>query len=200
LYRFFSYCSEYCIIYILLITAYYRYHHFSSWSTETLPPFMSLCLSCLQLLKIFSQYTFRTTSDSVIPCFKCQTQFRKLKEKESLLYPNFCLPHSFFLPGVPRFFLLSFLFCLEEFLQPFFQDRSAADFVFFNLRMSWFPLHIFSLGMGFWVIVLLSLWKYYDIPFGPPWFLLTNWCHSNCFPLLSDFVAFSFQKFNYDVS
>lgn len=66
--------------------------------------------------------------------------------------------------------------------------------------MSWFSVRIFSLGIGFWVIVLLSLWKYYDIPFGPPWFLMTNWCHSNCFPLLSDFVVLSFQKFNYDVS
>ena len=43
----------------------------------------------LPSLFIIAQNTFsiyRTTSDSVILCFKCQTQFRKLKEKESLFY------------------------------------------------------------------------------------------------------------------
>lgn len=139
-------------IYILLITAYYRCHHFSSLSTETLPPFMSLCLSCLQLLKIFSQYTFRTASVLYLVSSVKHNLENSKRRKAYFIYPSFCLPHSFFLPGVPRFFLLSFLFCLE---------RTSFS-------------HSFRIGL---LVTLFSLiWECLDFPFASfLWVLDSGW-------------------------
>jgi len=79
------------------------------------------------------------------------------KEKESLLFcPFFCL--LYFLPDISMFFLLSFPFCLEKFIELFLQSRSAGDkfSIFLYSKIFQFLLHywrIFLLAIGFWVVV-----------------------------------------------
>lgn len=129
------------IHYFLLISSLYSFE----WSIEILSPFLSLCLPCLKLPKIFSQYTFRTASVLYFVSSVKHNLKNSKRRKAYFIYPNFCLPYYFFLPGVPRFFLSS--------LSVLFRELPS---VIFHLR-SWFPLHIFSLGIRFWVTILLSL-------------------------------------------
>ena len=69
--------------------------------------------------------------------------------------------------------LLSFLFCLKNFLQPCFKDKSSCDI---HRRMSLFPLHS-------WMIVFLNIkfsYQFFSSVFDkmvsiwPPWFQMRN--------------------------
>ena len=93
-------------------------------------------------------------------CFNHKTQFRRLKRRNVYcICQYFWLLCPLFLYDVPRFLLLSFPFCLEDFRQPFFFYK----FIYFWLHWVFVAAHGLSLvvasgGYSFLRCVGFSLW------------------------------------------